>query len=291
VRVPDDVRPVVEKWVHAEQHCSVALEVRIVPTDGGLYVIARDDRGQSHERVVPDATSAGVLIASWVSDDALKPPAPRRPLIASIGAYADSPLLESDKDAPVPVRIASASTTADVVRERAPDAQPASTSPPPSRWIAISGFAELGTIGGDDDNNGHGLRTAIDLISVGPWTIDATASLATGTHLTTATSLTVIDAAMIGHVSASVGRGLWRLVPSLGAGWVYTHAHGGDPRFADTDEVTAIAETALAIELRIDRGLALVAGPLVTLYTRRMAADQLDRGVDVALSGGIRWGL
>ncbi|MEJ7604318.1 MAG: hypothetical protein WKG01_41040, partial [Kofleriaceae bacterium] len=33
-RAPDDVREVIESWVRAEPRCSVALEVRVVPTDG-----------------------------------------------------------------------------------------------------------------------------------------------------------------------------------------------------------------------------------------------------------------
>lgn len=66
---PDDVREIVEHWVAGESRCRPDLEVRIVPTDGGYYLFARDGSGQVRERIVPDAQSAGVLVASWVADD------------------------------------------------------------------------------------------------------------------------------------------------------------------------------------------------------------------------------
>jgi hypothetical protein len=69
LRVPDDVRPVIEEWVAAEARCAVKLSVRVIPTDGGLYLIATDPSGAMRERLVPDATTAGVLIASWAADD------------------------------------------------------------------------------------------------------------------------------------------------------------------------------------------------------------------------------
>jgi hypothetical protein len=69
VRVPDDVRPVIEKWVAAEPSCRIHLAVRVLATDGGYYVLATDPAGGVRERLVPDATTAAVLIASWVADD------------------------------------------------------------------------------------------------------------------------------------------------------------------------------------------------------------------------------
>jgi hypothetical protein len=69
VRVPDDVRPVIEEWVAAEPRCAVSLAVRVLVVDNGLYVLASDDTGRVYERVVPDALTAAVLIASWMADD------------------------------------------------------------------------------------------------------------------------------------------------------------------------------------------------------------------------------
>src|SRR5215211_2546137 len=75
-RAPDDVRKVIETWVHAEPRCVTTLELRVIPTDGGLYLMARDGNGRTHERLVPDAQSAGVLVASWIADDSARPAGP-----------------------------------------------------------------------------------------------------------------------------------------------------------------------------------------------------------------------
>jgi hypothetical protein len=48
----------------------------VIPTEGGLYLMARDSTGRLHERLVPDARAAGVLVASWVADDTLEPTPP-----------------------------------------------------------------------------------------------------------------------------------------------------------------------------------------------------------------------
>ena len=69
VRAPDDVRRAIEDWVQREVSCRIALDVRAIPTDGGLYLLARDSTGKLHERLVPDAQAAGVLVASWVAND------------------------------------------------------------------------------------------------------------------------------------------------------------------------------------------------------------------------------
>jgi hypothetical protein len=47
---PDDVREVVESWLRGESRCHGELEVRIVPTEGGLYLFARRPGGGSARR-------------------------------------------------------------------------------------------------------------------------------------------------------------------------------------------------------------------------------------------------
>ncbi|MBA3457230.1 MAG: hypothetical protein H0T42_29380, partial [Deltaproteobacteria bacterium] len=80
VRAPDDVRHVIERWLAAEPRCTGSMDLRVVPTDDGYYLLARRPDGRIHERVVPDAQSAGVLVASWVADDWIDPPPPPRPI-------------------------------------------------------------------------------------------------------------------------------------------------------------------------------------------------------------------
>jgi hypothetical protein len=71
VLAPDDVRAEIEAWVRAEPKCTRELEVRVVPTDAGLYLQTRDADGIVRERVVPDAEGAALLVVSWMADDSL----------------------------------------------------------------------------------------------------------------------------------------------------------------------------------------------------------------------------
>src|SRR5262245_16769208 len=72
-RAPDDVRTAILEWAHAEPRCH-SLDVRVVPTDGGFYILARADDGRTYDRVVPDADSAAALIVSWAADDSINAP-------------------------------------------------------------------------------------------------------------------------------------------------------------------------------------------------------------------------
>lgn len=76
VLAPDSVRRAIESWVAAEPRCAEQLEVRVVPTEGGYYLSARDGSNRVRERIVPDAQSAAVLVVSWMADDSLDPTLP-----------------------------------------------------------------------------------------------------------------------------------------------------------------------------------------------------------------------
>jgi hypothetical protein len=92
---PDDVGATVASWLRDEERCGAPLEVRIVSTPEGLYVFARDANGRVRERVVPDAQSAGVLIASWAAADA--PAAPPARVPAAPGFVSPSESLPVDR--------------------------------------------------------------------------------------------------------------------------------------------------------------------------------------------------
>jgi hypothetical protein len=70
-RAPDAARAEIERWLAVEPHCARGLEVRIVETTDGLYLFARDDRGFTRERMVPDAATAAALVMSWAADDSV----------------------------------------------------------------------------------------------------------------------------------------------------------------------------------------------------------------------------
>jgi hypothetical protein len=79
-RAPAEVRAEIERWIAAEPHCVRSIELRAVVGDDGIYLFARDDRGLTRERMVPDASTAGVLVASWMADDAVPATVPHTEL-------------------------------------------------------------------------------------------------------------------------------------------------------------------------------------------------------------------
>jgi hypothetical protein len=92
---PEDVRREIEAWVAAEPRCARELEVRVVPTDTGLYLSARDPNGRVRERIVPDAQSAAVLVVSWMADDSLGSTLPPSPVQVDLPAPPALPPLPS----------------------------------------------------------------------------------------------------------------------------------------------------------------------------------------------------
>jgi hypothetical protein len=103
LRAPPEVQAVIEDWVRAERACGPALKVRVVPTAGGLYLLAEDATGRVRERVVPDATTAGVLVASWAADDGGNPVVAAPVAVALPAApIAPAPVIAMEPPAPVP---------------------------------------------------------------------------------------------------------------------------------------------------------------------------------------------
>ena len=71
VRAPDAIRAEIEAAVRAESRCTTSLEVRVLETEGKIYLFARDSRGFTRERMLPDGSAVGALVASWIADDAI----------------------------------------------------------------------------------------------------------------------------------------------------------------------------------------------------------------------------
>jgi hypothetical protein len=160
VRAPEGVRAAVQHWLDGER-CSVALEIRIIPTDGGLYVLSRDPLGRVHERVVPDAQAAGLLIASWAADDGIEPPVahPAGPPVATPPAVDPEP-----RDVVPPSAIK--------VHRRMRPTPPARRR---NRWASI---------GAGEGIRGGGIRTSFDIYTYGNWVFGANAAITTN-RLTT----------------------------------------------------------------------------------------------------------
>lgn len=137
VRAPDEVRLIIEKWLAAEPRCSGTIELRVVETEGGsLYLIAQRPDGRIHEREVPDAQSAGVLVASWVADDWTSTPRDEVESAPAVAPVPASPVV----DPPAIVATVPA-------RARAT-----------GRWLTVGGMLQT------EGEGGFGARFELDLL-------------------------------------------------------------------------------------------------------------------------------
>ena len=201
---PDDVRTVVEAAIRQETSCNVTLEVRIVPTDGGLYLFARDEQGRVRERLVPDSESAAVLVASWMVDDS-RPPAP-------------PPIAVFPKHRPARVQV-------DAPREHL-DAAP-SPQPMRKRGVVIG----VGPMFGNAD----GGRVEVDALSWHGVQFGGGVSIGAGQTIVETQSdrsdglygpwhdLDVVDTSATAHVAVNFRFGDWLLRPAFGLGFTYSH--------------------------------------------------------------------
>jgi hypothetical protein len=292
---PAELRATIEGAVSNESNCRVALELRIVPTEGGYYLLARDLHGRTRERIVPDAASATTLVTSWMADDELDD-TDQRPQLR-IAALPPPP-------APEPIVVATV----------------AAPPPPPHR----TALALYGVIGPD----GAGWRADLDVAHRGPWSLGISAARMSpagrltdddgspDVNLELAIVATEYD--LLGYVSYR--RDLsdaWHLRGALGVGAAIidvTFEDAGDPTTGPVFAgggltagsgglVTApLVEGLFAIDADLTDGLSLVAGvkvdgyiesPVLTFpfaqYDNGHAA--FDRSVTWSLLGGLRYEL
>ena len=291
-RAPQDVRAVVEAWVQTEAQCSVALEVRIVPTDGGYYLLAQDERGGVRERIVPDAQSAGVLVASWIADDnapplpviVTPPPAPERPR-APTTVPASSPSIASrERVSPpglTPLELTDTET---------------STPSPTRRWLSAGGLLPL------SESSGVGLRIEADLVKRGRWLFGGAASVAESyTPLRSSLGyegyMTATDVRAVAYVARPWFTGRWELRPTLGFGVM--HSSGTVGQWAENymeysiEGTFGTAEASFMVHRELGKSWALCAGPLATLILQRYWSDGVSPyvqryTVDFAAFAGVR---
>ncbi len=250
VRAPDDVRYVIEQWLRAEPRCSSTIELRVVPTEGGLFLLAQRPDGRIHERLVPDAQSAGVLVASWVADDWTAP-------------------------APVPATQPAPPTTTIIVelpRAGATESVGA-TAPrrtrPHGKWLTIGAAVQ-------PDSEGGGFRGEVDLRSFGGWELGGVISYTASNYgLEQGSgwnygSMTAFDIKVMAYLSRSVTWGRWELRAGLGLGALHTlvdvegEMSSGEYGSASTDVTTPAAELSGMLTRRLGRSLGIGLGPVLT---------------------------
>jgi len=239
VRAPDDVRSVVEDKLEDEAPCSVPLEVRIVPTDGGYYLLARDDHGRVHERTVPDATAVAVLVSSWADDDGT---------IAPPGVVAEKTVVT-----------------------------PLVMEPPTPKWLTVDGFigTDIPTQGGrvaiDLFARGAWAFGLAASVSSSDYSIPFQTSSGIGSVDGTRDVKGTI------YVSYAMTSGNWYLRPALAVGFVMTTASATThsyfnayaPTPEDTSDVSPTVEASAMVGYEFgSRSWALEVGPAVTAYSQ-----------------------
>jgi len=207
VRAPDGVREVIDHYVAAEPQCAASLEVRIVETDEGLYVVAQDREGRVRDRVVPDARAAGVVIASWAADESV--------------AFSHAP-------API-IATAKPETSDEIGEEARVERTPARRPWSEHQWIR---FGRIGGIGGamlsvstnmGERSISNGARGSVGVWTRGAWTIDASFDFVDDLPLALAYGdgnglLSVREYNAIASLGYVLRTGRWSVTPALGLG-------------------------------------------------------------------------
>lgn len=271
VRAPSGVGEIIQSWVGREASCATKLEVRVIAqTDGNLYIIARDDRGRLHERVVPTAENAAVLIASWVADDRVDTGAGA----AVFGEPAPDPVPETPDEQPI------AGPSMVEPERRAQDRHDANPEPAISASHEVGStsprYVSFGVQAGMSNGGGFGVRGEWDFwrSRSDRWVVTAVGSgSGSSVSFMTASVDTQLDMFDL-QASLSIGRvgrfGKWQVRGSLGAGLVLTAAHQADTTNASASTVSPVFELGVRLAREFAPGWSIGFAPLAKVYLQSL---------------------
>jgi hypothetical protein len=234
VNVPGGVTEVIEGWVAAEPRCRGRIALRVIPTKDGYFLFAERPDGTVHERLVPDLTAAGVLVASWVADSwrVERPRKKKKRRAMAMRAVA----------------VDEAEVRTDVRTVIAPE--PALER---KRWLSLGG-----TFVADAEGADVGFRLETDLVVLRGWRLGVAVQKVQDTmyvHANESTTQGQIDdwsaGAIISHTLRWRG---WELRGGVGAFVLGSKLHTADfyspnPRTGDTPYYTFEIENSAAFEL------------------------------------------
>lgn len=266
VRVPGEVRTVVEQWVKAEPKCNTQLEIRIVPTTGGLYLLARDPSGRIRERVVPDAQSAGVLVASWVAADSLSPYEVRKPPAAE-PVPPEAMLGPSGMLAPGEGRAPGAVTPVAATVAAAP------TKPEQPRWLSLGPIVSMTGTGGG------GMRGEWDVKTYrsGVFGISGSAGQEGMTYQSAdyySDTIDLFDTKVMGFAGLVGQGGRWHMRGTISLGVVYTHAQlNRSYSLQKASGLFPTGEMQLLVGREIGDHWAIDAGPILEVFAQKMQLE------------------
>jgi len=250
VHAPAAVRDVVDRWVAGERDCAGPLEVRIVPTERGLYVVAVDAEHRTFDREVPDAESAGALIVSWAVAAT-----PARDVRVAVAA--------PDEHKPYDLRPPA------MVDQAAPVAAPSS----PGRGRLLSVGATYGVDVTDHRLGGH---LAADLVQHGRWS----AGLRVSALHSDDELLETVAVSALAYGAWTTAPSTWRLRAGLGVGVRHSWAQQQDHRFGSTSAPVLLDVT---VSRQLSPRWAVAVGPSLGISPSFDPDGGL--GVDLALRG------
>jgi hypothetical protein len=266
VRAPDEARLVIESWLKAEPRCSGTIELRVVETEGGsLYLIAQRPDGRIHEREVPDAQSAGVLVASWIADD-----------------WTSTPPDEDDEAAPSTVEAPTVNPVEGAPGVTAVAPPPRTQSRTTGRWFSVAGMIQT------EGQGGVGARFEMDLVGgrSSKWTLGIMASgvssqMATWDGVPMTLETVDLRALLVAARTWRLGQN-WNIRWSIGLGPMYTDAVGtswdaSNMQHVTADGVSLAYESTLTIAREMfDHRWAIMAGPAVTMIQQELDGYEGD---------------
>ena len=258
VRAPDDVRAAIESWVAREAACRTPMEIRAIPTDGGIYLLGREPLGRLHERLVPDGQSAGVLVASWMADDSLdRIPLPGPQIVPVL--LAPPALLDETAS----VRCTSAGC----------GARPVGSATPWAFGVTIL----------PSNNSGARLRLGLDVLQRGELALGVVAAVTDTSYQEDFMHIHHTDVRALLAASGTLRSDPVRLRFQVGTGMVWSHAY----RAQDSDWYAFPVEASVMIGYHAAEAWTMSIGPSATWYkpTSRAFnyAELPDRDVGVMM--------
>jgi len=253
VVAPDDARREIEAWVRAEPRCERQLEVRVVPTEDGLYLSARDAEGRVRERIVPDARAAAVLVVSWMADDSLGPELPT-PVEQRPASPPSAAAVRAELDDELPGEALSQQLDAGIHYR----------GQKKTHWLSLGALAT--------QHGGLGIRTQLDLIHVDRYTLGIAAGWRQIGDRSSEDGVT--QGRIVAGATETFGRISLRAQLGLGLDVATQADRMGtrdlmDPVSRDGGRsIVPVAEAGVLATLRVTDAWGLVGGPVIEATTR-----------------------
>jgi hypothetical protein len=257
VRAPDQVRAAIEARVGLESSC-VSLDVRVIPTREGYYVIATPPSGDVFEGNVRDPGLVGELVTGWarlpgtVPPETVEPPAPPpKPTVAELPPSA-APVVDVAEKSPAPAR------TRD-------------------RDLAVGAIAT---------SNSFGARAEVDVIAHAGFSLGLAVGISSSEWsypnegMEPSVDLAFRDMRALITAAKTWSGGPWRLRTQLAFGVMHTQYSGvldvnelGVTMNVEGEGVTNTFELAVTAAREIAPSWAISIGPLLTYYGQEYDLD------------------